>query len=446
MAELADSALIRRAAERFGFGCVPGELDRLQQAGWTDWLNSRLRQRVTVDAGAGATPVPTLPAVEPVGKDAAPELRKQRNAQRRDGQQAATLWWLDRMVRADDQLTERMTWFWHGHFATSAQKVKVAQLMLAQNASLRAAATGRFPDLAQAMIVDPAMLIWLDGNDNTAKAPNENLSREFMELFTLGRGHYDEADVAQAARALSGWRVNRGTGTAALVPARHDDGAKTILGRTDNFGASSFVTEVLAAPDSPRFVLGRLWFRLVSATPPDPAAMDRLLQAWGPSGDIRAAVIAMAQEPAFRDQASTLVKQPVEWVVGLLRAVGVRPGTLPLRQQRRLLAGLHGMGQLPFRPPSVGGWPAGGAWLTTSAALSRATTARAVLDAAPLDTAPLDTVPLAGAATARAEAIRRLLGVEAWSERTARAIAAVADDPRSAVLVAACSPEYTVSA
>ena len=105
------------------------------------------------------------------------------------------------MVGADDQLRERATWFWHGHFATSIRKVRMATLMLRQNLTLRRLALGHFPPLAQAMIIDPAMLRWLDGNDNTSKAPNENLSREFMELFTLGQGPYTEEDVKEAARA-----------------------------------------------------------------------------------------------------------------------------------------------------------------------------------------------------------------------------------------------------
>jgi uncharacterized protein (DUF1800 family) len=121
------------------------------------------------------------------------------------------LWWLDRMVRADDQLRERMTWFWHGHFATSLRKVRVASLMRGQNQTLRRLGLGDFKPLAQAMIIDPAMLVWLDGN--TAKAPNENLSREFMELFALGQGPYTESDVKQAARALTGWKVNRLNGS-----------------------------------------------------------------------------------------------------------------------------------------------------------------------------------------------------------------------------------------
>jgi uncharacterized protein (DUF1800 family) len=440
MPQLDDAALIRRATERFGFGTRPGELDGLRQAGWTAFLDSRLRRPAGPDPGAAATPTPTIPFVAPVSKQAGAPERRQRNAERRDAAQTAIAWWLDRMVAAQDQLTERLTWFWHGHFATSVQKVRQAPLMVSQNERLRAGATGRFPDLAQAMIVDPAMLVWLDGNDNTVSAPNENLSREFLELFALGPGGYTEDDVKQAARALSGWRVDRRTGAAVLVPARHDDRPKTIFGDTANFDAPAFVSRVLTEPASPEFVLGRLWFRLVSAVPPDPPSMAALVAAWGPTGDIRAAVAAIAEQPAFRDPASALVKQPVEWVVGLMRALGVTAGGMPAAQQRRLLGGLNGMGQLPFRPPSVGGWPAGGAWLTTSAALSRTVAARAVAESAALP-------PEVGATRTdqRPEVLGRLLGVDSWSARTTTAMARVADDPTAALIVAACSPEYVVS-
>jgi uncharacterized protein (DUF1800 family) len=440
---LDEPALIRRATERFGFGCRAGELAERQRAGWAAWWDTTFRpsQPGVVDQGAARTPTPVFPPEEGLGRAADPADRKRRNAGRRDDQRAATLWWLDRMVQADDQLTERMVWFWHGHFATSVQKVHQAQLMINQNESLRYAATARFPDLATSMIVDPAMLIWLDGNDNTAAAPNENLSREFLELFLLGRGNYTETDVQEAARALSGWRVNRRTGQARLDPARHDDRPASILGRTDGFDALTFVGHVLEAPASPRFVIGRLWFRLVSATPPDDETMTALVQAWGPRSDVRTTLATMAAQPAFRDPASALVKQPVEWSVGLLRALGVTVSTLPEREQRRLLAGLQGMGQVPFRPPSVGGWPAGGAWLTTSAALSRVVTARAVVTSAALP-GELTSAPPAQ----RAEVVRGMLGVDSWSARTSQAIDQVADDPATAVVVAACSPEYVVSA
>ena len=252
---LDEPALIRRATERFGFGCRPGELVERQRAGWAAWLDTHFRPPPAgaIDQGAARTPTPEFPPEQRLGRDADPADRKLRNAGRRDEQRAASLWWLDRMVQAEDQLIERMVWFWHGHFATSVQKVRQAQLMLKQNESLRFAATARFPDLATSMVVDPAMLIWLDGNDNTSAAPNENLSREFLELFLLGRGNYTETDVQEAARALSGWRVNRATGLARLDPSRHDNRPATVFGRISDFDAFTFVGQALAMPPSPRF-------------------------------------------------------------------------------------------------------------------------------------------------------------------------------------------------
>ena len=286
------------------------------------------------------------------------------------------------MVQVEHPTGERLTWFWHGHFATSAQKVRVAALMLRQNETLRIGALGSFTDLAQALIVDPPLLVWLDGNDNTAEAPNENLAREFMELFALGRGRFSETDVKQAARALTGWRIDRRTGEDRQRPKQHDDGSRTVLGRTGDLGATELVDVLLSQPASAEFVVGRLWFRLVSPQPPSAATREKLLAAYGTGRDITATLRAMALSPELRDPATSLVKQPVEWVVGTARALRVVPSTLtdpaqPSKPgQGRLLVALRGMGQIPFRPPSVGGWPAGGAWLTTAAAAARLSAAR----------------------------------------------------------------------
>jgi len=232
------------------------------------------------DSEAEQTPPPQLqwtprPRKAANGRPSAEEKKAWRQQMRKQ-REGLMLWWLDRMVRADDQLRERMTWFWHGHFATSFRKVRVASLMLAQNQTLRQLGLGDFQPLAQAMIIDPAMLVWLDGNDNTAKAPNENLSREFMELFALGEGPYTESDVKQAARALTGWKVNRLNGFARLRPRLYDTGSKHILGHDGDFDASSFVQLVLSQPSCASFVISRVWFRLVSSTPPEAAAMARL--------------------------------------------------------------------------------------------------------------------------------------------------------------------------
>ena len=457
MAELSEAESVRRLVDRFGFGAGGDELAHLQSSGYAAVVEALLAPSGP-DAGVRATPVPALAVPDrprPAARndprragDASPEDRAVRKAYRQQlkaQQLTATRWWLDRMVRAEQPTRERLTWFWHGHFATSAQKVRVAALMLRQNETFRTGGLASFTDVARALIVDPALLVWLDGNDNTAKAPNENLAREFMELFALGHGHFSEADVKEAARALTGWKVDRQGCAARLRPKQHDHGSKTLLGHTGDLGAVQLVDVLLSRPDSAEFVTGRLWFRLMGTPAPSATTRERLLAAYGAGRDVTAALRAIALSPELRDPATSMVKQPVEWVVGTARALGVVPSTLTDPAQRttpgqgRLLVALRGMGQLPFRPPSVGGWPAGGAWLTTAAAAARLSAARALAAKADLTT-------IADTSTRnRTEAVRRLLGVDVFTARTADAISQVADRPADAVALAAVSPEYVVS-
>lgn len=431
MAVITERAAVRRLHDRFGFGPRPGDLDR----GFAETVSRLLSPGP--DPGAQATPPPRLgaPPDRPGKQDTVAKQQAARQLQAQASQSA--LWWLDRMVAAEGPTVERLTWFWHGHFATSEQKVRSPELMLAQNQTFRDLGMGSFTRLAQAMIIDPALLLWLDGNSSKAGKPNENLAREFMELFALGAGHYSETDVREAARALTGWTAARGDPAAHLVPRRHDDAAKQILGRTADFDARSFVGLVLDRPESAPFVAGRIWFRLVSATPPPADVLGRLVAAYGPGRDIPALLSAIAGEPLFREAATSLVKQPVEWLAGLMRALGVRPGSLDERAKTQLLAGLRGMGQVPFDPPSVGGWAAGGAWLTTSAGLAR-------LHLAQLVTAHADLGAVAKAADKPA-AIGDLLSVDGWSGRTRTALAGVAGNVTQLSTVAACAPEYVVS-
>ncbi len=426
MARLTEEQAIRRLLDRFGFGAGGPELAEARRAGWRATLSTVLSPE---GGDSSATPPPELAPYQRAGKDADPEAKKERKKKQRKDRATLTGWWLDRMVATDAPLTERLTWFWHGHFATSVQKVRDPRLMLAQNVTLRRLGRGDFRDLARAMIIDPAMLIWLDGNDNTAKAANENLAREFMELFTLGHGNYTEDDIKGAARALTGWKLNRKTGTAKLNAKNHATGDKTILGRTADFDAKSFVDQVLAQPACPRFLVSRLWFRLVSAEPPADEIVDRLVGAYGPGRDIGALLGAVAAEDAFADSATTLVKQPVEWAVGLMRATGVRPSKLEPKQQQKLITLLKGMGQLPFLPPSVGGWAAGAAWLSTAAARSRIELATMINKAAGDKLSGADPT--------------EVLGLDRVSTRTAAAIKEAPAPTRLAV--AACSPEYVVS-
>ncbi|MFI9382339.1 DUF1800 family protein [Kutzneria sp. NPDC052558] len=420
---LDDRAATRRLLDRFGFGPRPGELDSLAAGGF-----AAACQRVLAQA-PDAVSLPDLGAEPaPVSKKASAAERKQRQKTLRGQQVTAAQWWLDRMAGATSALPERLTWFWHGHFATSVQKVRSARLMLRQNQALRGMGGGDFTALAKAMVVDPALLLWLDGQQNKVGAANENLAREFMELFTLGVGHYSENDVREAARALTGWTVDRDAMTSSLAPKRHDNGVKTVLGITGNLDADGFVDIVLNRQDSPRFVAGRLWFRLVSATPPAADVLDRLVAGYGPQRSIGGLLRAVLAEPAFRDPATSLVKQPVEWAAGLMRALGVQPSTLPVTQ---LEAGLRGMGQVPFEPPSVGGWPAAQSWLTTSAGLARLHLAQLIVGH--VDVSHITSAAAAGAA----------LGVDTWSQRTTAALAGLRGAQLAAM--AACAPEYVVS-
>ena len=288
------------------------------------------------------------------------------------------------------------------------------------------------------MIVDPAMIFWLDGNDNKVGAANENLAREFMELFALGVGHYTEDDVREAARALTGWTVDKQTGAAKFVPKRHDDKPATIFGKSADYTAESFVDLVLGREESAPFVVGRMWYRLVSPTPPDDAARARLLAGVRPERRHPAPRCGRSRaSPRSATRRPTLVKQPVEWLVGLMRALGVRPSALDEKVQGKLYKGLMGLGQVPFRPPSVGGWPSGASWLTTAAGLTRLKVAQAVVEHANLDSL--------AQSKDRVEGVRELLAVDAWSDRTRAALAEVAGDPAKVAALAACAPEYVVS-
>ncbi len=189
-------------------------------------------------------------------------------------------WWVYRMLFGPDPLTERLTLMWHDHFATSNLKVSDLALMRRQNETLRSLGRGPFGRLLHAMLRDPALLIWLDAPENTRRHPNENLARELMELFTLGIGHYSEDDVKQAARALTGWKL-AGEG-ARFVPARHDPGAKTILGRTGALDADGLAAILLDHPATARRLAWRLGHEFLGEGAIDERAIGRAGR--GPAG------------------------------------------------------------------------------------------------------------------------------------------------------------------
>jgi uncharacterized protein (DUF1800 family) len=279
--------------------------------------------------------------------------------------QATQLWWLDRMLRTNRPLVEKMTLFWHGHFATSVQKVQ-PPAMVGQINLFRRFGLGRFPALLSAVTRDPAMLIWLDNRANAKAHPNENYAREVMELFALGLGNYTEDDVKEAARAFTGWTVDKNQ-QAAFVPARHDDGIKTVLGKSGRHDADDVIAIIVSQPIHQRFLAHKLLEFFVYSDP-EPELIEAVAQVYAVSGfDVARTVGTILRSNVFYSPRAyrAIPKSPIEFAVGTLRYIGAQtvPPNLPYQLAR--------MGQEPLNPPSVKGWDGGPAWINTSTLLAR---------------------------------------------------------------------------
>ena len=424
-----------RLLRRTGFGATGVNVDQASGVAPAVLVQRMLRADPQDDAGARRTPVPHPAVIAPPGKQRSQDERRQFRRQLQQEFKSVVAWWIRRMAAVDEPFGEKLTFLWHDHFATAIKKVRQPALMVGQNVTLRTKGRGDFRDLALAVLVDPAMLRWLDGQLNTAAAPNENLSREFMELFALGHGDgYTESDVREGARALTGWKIDRQTGRAQLRPRLHDNGTKTVLGGTGHLDYVGFCDAVLARPASARFVASRLWSRLVSADPPSSEALSALTDTYGPKRDLTALLQAMLTRPEMTTKAGTLVSMPIEWMVGAIRSLGV-----PLDDDKRMaliMSALLRLGQLPMLPPNVSGWPSGQAWLTTSAAELRMRIATTLAAAGDLD------VVSKGAATTRVEAVGHLIGVGTWSARSAAILKDAAARPTRLAAFALNTPEY----
>jgi uncharacterized protein (DUF1800 family) len=269
-----------------------------------------------------------------------------------------------------------MTLFWHSHFATSQQKVRLAQLMYRQNALLRHEALGNFATLLHGIARDPAMLVYLDNARSHKSAPNENFAREVMELFTMGEGHYSEHDVKEAARAFTGWSLDRETGTFLRRPAWHDTGEKTLLGRTGGFDGAEVLDILLARPETAEFICAKLWKEFVSPTP-DAREVKKLAGIFRDARyEMKPLLRAMLLSDAFwaPENRGTLVKSPVELVIGTLKLLDVRPMEL-----RPAVIACATLGQNLFAPPNVKGWPGGDAWINSATLLARKQVAERLL-------------------------------------------------------------------
>ncbi|RUL88962.1 DUF1800 domain-containing protein [Tautonia sociabilis] len=287
--------------------------------------------------------------------------------------------WLYRMIHTPHPLRERMTLFWHDHFATSIEKVGDPDLMRRQVDLLRRCSLGSFAELLRTIARDPAMLIWLDATESKRQHPNENYAREVMELFTLGRGQYTERDIQEAARAFTGTVVVRGRYR--HDPRQFDDGEKTVLGRTGRFDGDAIADILLDQPSCARFLCRKLFSWFVSEVDePSDALIEPLALAYRDSDyDTRVPVAMILRSRLFFDPAirRRRVKSPVEFAVGTIRALEILAPTVSTQE---LAEACTRMGQALYAPPSVAGWDGGPAWINTATILARSNAALALLD------------------------------------------------------------------
>jgi len=335
--------LLRRA----GFGASPAEIDAAARASYDATVERLLRPAASDDDEARVA-----------------DLDVDRG--RVDG---VRLVWLHRMLRTQQPLREKMVLFWHGHLTSAVSKLggrRGPALMDQQLALFREHALGNWRELLQAISRNPAMLGYLDNRLNRKGAPNENYARELMELFTLGIGNYDEQDIKEAARAFTGWTVDR-EGNFTVNLAQHDDGMKTVLGRTGPWTGDDVIDILLEHPAAGSHLTRKL-FRYFAYDEPEFTVVERLAGEFRRSGyDVRSLVSAILRSPEFRSERAyhATIKSPVELAIGSLRLLGTdsAPRDLPVLLRR--------MGQDLLNPPSVKGWDGGAAWINATTMVER---------------------------------------------------------------------------
>ncbi|MGB7158562.1 MAG: DUF1800 domain-containing protein [Tepidisphaeraceae bacterium] len=369
---------------RAGFGGTEDEVKKVLELGPTEAVEWLLD---FPDAGAeeqSQSDVPDLSAIDGYPKsyreaqqmmrgmtdDERMAYRQQLMRANREAIIATGAWWVKRMAVGPYPLQEKLTLFWHGHFTTSARDERSAILLWQQNELLRRQAAGNFGQYVLDISRDPAMLDYLNNNQNRKQHPNENYARELMELFTLGIGNYSEQDIKEAARAFTGW--GHDGDSFIFRKYDHDNGEKSFFGRRGNLDGKDVIDAILAHRACGSYIAGRLW-NFFAYENPEPEITQGLGQVLRENKwEFRPLLRAIFTSQAFySDKAiGTQIKSPVQLVVGTSRLLGLEAPV-----GRGLSGALQQMGQVPLDPPNVKGWPGGRAWINTSTLFVRYNTA-----------------------------------------------------------------------
>jgi len=368
---------------RAGFGGTPAEVDHVMAMGPVKAVEELLDFPDTSAKARDPNDQPDLSAIKDIPrghKQMRQMYRGMSEEERKLAFQRAIVanvralsecgkWWMQRMVSGESPLQEKLALFWHGHFATSAKDERSAYLMFQQNELLRQHAAGDFYEFVRAIAHDPAMLDYLNNTQNHKRKPNENFARELMELFTLGIGNYSEQDIKESARAFTGWTHDGDEFT--LDNDDHDGGTKRFFGQQGTFDGEDIIKMICRHVACQQYISGKLYRYFVSDSL-DEGVQKNLGQVfWDAKYQLRTLLKTMLTSKVFYapETIGAQIKSPVQLVIGTIRLLNLK---LP---QTGVMAGaLNQMGQVPFFPPNVKGWPGGRAWINTSTLFVRQNT------------------------------------------------------------------------
>lgn len=364
---------VRHALTRTSFGAAPGDL-----SAFVGQPRSALVASILDDTRAPETqPLPQYLYDWPIPVEFL-YAKNETLGELAVGQQFINLqalqgWWAVEMINSDSPFKEQMTLFWMDHFVTSFENHEDAQLTASKFLTIRNSLNGSFRDMLALQLRDPSMLLYLSNVENVKGAPNENLARELLELFTLGQGRgYTEADIREVARALTGYGMDE-RGRFRFWEGQHDDGKKTIFGQSGRFNADNLPDLILAQSAFGPYIAEQLWRYFISETP-DPAQIDTMVARWRAADwDLPTLYRALLETPAFWDTGNhgTLIKSPVELFVGFNRSFGTAPSYLG-----EIADWSEEAGQALFFPPNVAGWQEGANWINDSSLALRSTALR----------------------------------------------------------------------
>lgn len=367
---------------RAGFGGSPAEIQELTDRGLQQSVEKLLAPApIQANPPTWAYPTSLKDLLDQIRSAATAEEKvKARQAFNKAHQeQMAELiqWWTQQMTDTKAPLQEKMTLFWHGHFATSAIKVRPAYKMWLQNQTLRTHALGNFGTLTKAISRDPAMLVWLDLANSRKERPNENFARELMELFTLGEGNYTENDIKESAKAFTGYRINPLDQQFRFAPNQFDPAIKVFMQKAGPWTGDQIIDIILEQPQCSKFIANKVW-RFFASEDPDASLIDALAGKFRQAHyEIKPLLRAIfSAEEFYSDRAKdAIIKSPMQYLVQARRSLGV-----DTPEGRALVNIYRQLGQVPFYPPNVKGWDGGKSWINTGTIAYRYQIARALIN------------------------------------------------------------------